>query len=94
MGISDNYPSSSQPYFLEQGGVAPSQLEDTSSLQSLVESFVRSHGEQITGVLHIEAKVDGERRAQLIEVNCRPGSAETYTMVKTVWGVDLALAVI
>lgn len=41
---------------------------------------------ELNGVLHFEAKYDPARgRAYIVEVNCRPGSAETDTMVKAVF---------
>lgn len=85
--ISDNF-APSPPYFAEVGGLCPSSLglEGQCALRDLLDSYVAACGTQLHGVLHFEAKYDGERRrACVIEVNCRPGSAETNTMLTTVY---------
>ncbi|KAK7197176.1 ATP-grasp domain containing protein [Novymonas esmeraldas] len=85
--VSDNF-APSPPYFAEVGGLCPSALdvEAQEALRDLLESYVRAQGTRLHGVLHFEAKYDpARRRAYVIEVNCRPGSAETYTMLHTVY---------
>ncbi|KPI83819.1 hypothetical protein ABL78_7141 [Leptomonas seymouri] len=85
--ISDNF-APSPPYFAEVGGRCPSTLdfEAQRALRDLLESYVVACGDQLHGVLHFEAKYDFTRRtAYVIEVNCRPGSAETNTMINTVY---------
>lgn len=86
--ISDNF-EVCPPYFVEQGGLCPSALPEhaKSALMELLHSFVRAHGAALHGVLHFEAKYDFAReRAYVVEVNCRLGSAETNTMISTVYG--------
>jgi len=96
-GISDNF-ATVPPWFSEMGGVAPSQLPSDAqdSLLELLNSYLaaaRRCGERCHGVLHFEAKFDPERNAAfVIEVNCRLGGAETQTMVRTAFGVDLGEA--
>lgn len=90
--VSDNFPIL-PPYFVEVGGLCPSELQPSQqeSCLQLLREFVAAYGDQITGVLHFEAKYDFDRKAAyVIEVNCRMGSAETYTMVKNAFNVDLA----
>jgi len=90
--ISDNF-ETAPPYFVEIGGLCPSELAPAhhDALQQLLKDYVASHGKQVNGVLHFEAKYDFERKAAyVIEVNCRMGSAETYTMVKNSYHVNLA----
>lgn len=90
--ISDNT-APTPPYFAELGGLCPSALAEApqAALRDLLQSFVDAHGPQLHGVLHFEAKYDEKRgRAYVIEVNCRLGSAETNTMVKTAYcGLEL-----
>lgn len=89
--ISDNF-EVLPPFFCERGGLTPSHLPEgpQEKLRNLLKSFVDSHGTDLTGVLHFEAKYDFDRQdAFVIEVNCRPGSAETHTMIETVYGVSL-----
>lgn len=90
--ISDNF-ETMPPYFVEVGGLCPSELAPAhhEALHQLLVDYVKTCGKEITGVLHFEAKYDFNRgRAYVIEVNCRMGSAETWTMVKNAYGVDLA----
>ncbi|KPA86189.1 hypothetical protein ABB37_00434 [Leptomonas pyrrhocoris] len=85
--ISDNF-APVPPYFAEVGGLCPSALEfeGQQALRDLLESYVAAFGDQLHGVLHFEAKYNiAQRRAYVIEVNCRPGSAETNTMINTVY---------
>jgi biotin carboxylase len=85
--ISDNF-APSPPYFAEVGGLCPSALgfDGQRALRDLLESYVAACGDQLHGVLHFEAKYDFARAtAYVIEVNCRPGSAETNTMLSTVY---------
>jgi biotin carboxylase len=113
--ISDNF-DPIPPYFQEQGGQTPSTLPlgAQQDLRRLLESYVRSHGSHVHGVLHFEAKYDSSRRSAteslnsealpnpdpyegksyVIEVNVRPGSAETHTMVHSVYGVTLGECVV
>lgn len=112
--ISDNF-DPIPPYFQEQGGRTPSTLHPSAQqdLKQLLESYLRSHGSQVHGVLHFEAKYDSSRRSAtdstteapkaeegfsgksyVIEVNVRPGSAETHTMVHSVYGVTLGECVV
>ncbi|EPY27894.1 biotin carboxylase [Strigomonas culicis] len=90
--ISDNFPTA-PPYFAETGGLCPSALPAAAqrSLRDLFLDYVRAQGACLHGVLHFEAKYDPQRkRAYLIEVNCRLGSAETNTMLKTAYnGLEL-----
>ncbi|KAG5466806.1 hypothetical protein LSCM1_00983 [Leishmania martiniquensis] len=95
--ISDNFPPSS-PYFAEAGGLCPSSLghRGQCALRDLLDSYVRTHGTRLNGVLHFEAKYNPTlQRAYVIEVNCRPGSAETNVMLQTVYrGLNLGEAVV
>ena len=89
--VSDNF-EVQPPYFAEQGGLLPSTLpaSQQADILELLHSFVVSHGTSLSGVLHFEAKYDFVRGAPyVIEVNCRPGSAETDVLVSTVYGVPL-----
>lgn len=90
--ISDNF-EVVPPYFVEMGGLCPSVLPDYAkeALLELLDAYVRAEGPQLHGVLHFEAKYDFSRQAAyVIEVNCRLGSAETNTMLKTVYnGLEL-----
>jgi biotin carboxylase len=90
--ISDNF-EVIPPYFVEMGGLCPSALPDYAkqSLLELLDAYVRAEGKQLHGVLHFEAKYDFSRQAAyVIEVNCRLGSAETNTMLKTAYnGLEL-----
>ena len=90
--ISDNF-EVLPPYFVEMGGVCPSVLPDDAktALLDLLQDYVRAEGAQLHGVLHFEAKYDFSRQAAfVIEVNCRLGSAETNTMLKTAYnGLEL-----
>ncbi|ORC92253.1 biotin carboxylase [Trypanosoma theileri] len=90
--ISDNF-ETCPPFFVEEGGLCPSVLpqREQEALRQLLEQFVSIHGECLHGVLHFEAKYDFNRRqAYVIEVNCRLGSAETNTMVRTCYrGLEL-----
>lgn len=90
--ISDNF-EVIPPYFVEMGGLCPSVLPDYAkkSLLELLEAYVRAEGKELHGVLHFEAKYDFSRQAAyVIEVNCRLGSAETNTMLKTAYnGLEL-----
>lgn len=86
--ISDNFPTA-PPYFAETGGLCPSALptEALQALRDLFFAYVRVQGTALHGVLHFEAKYDARRKtAYIIEVNCRLGSAETNTMLKTAYG--------
>ena len=93
--ISDNFPS---PYVqpVEVGGLAPSAL--TTSAQVALHQLLRDYVDRcpsLHGVLHFEAKYDYDRgHAYVIEVNCRMGSAETFTMVQSAFGVHLGEAVV
>ncbi|RNF26277.1 biotin carboxylase [Trypanosoma conorhini] len=83
--IDDNF-EVCPPYFVEVGGLCPTALppHEQSRLRDLLDTFVAFHGEDLHGVLHFEAKYDFERRqTYLIEVNCRLGSAETNSMLRT-----------
>ncbi|EKG07497.1 hypothetical protein TCSYLVIO_001372 [Trypanosoma cruzi] len=83
--ISDNF-EVRPPYFLEEGGLCPTALPmyEQRELMRLLDKFVVLHGKDLHGVLHFEAKYDFERRqAYVIEVNCRLGSAETNSMLRT-----------
>ncbi|GET92741.1 hypothetical protein, conserved [Leishmania tarentolae] len=95
--ISDNF-APSPPYFSEVGGLCPSPLMYRAQchLRDLLNLYVRAHGERLHGVIHFEAKYDPARqKAYVIEVNCRPGSAETNTMIQTVYrGLNLGEAVV
>ena len=94
--ISDNF-ETKPPYFQEQGGLTPSALgpQEQQALRDLLHDFVSSHGQGLHGVLHFEAKYDFDRqKAFVIEVNVRPGSAETHTMISTVYGVSLGEALV
>lgn len=90
--VSDNF-ATLPPYFVEIGGLCPTELPNAQheALQQLLRDYVACHGKDLSGVLHFEAKYDFERKgAYVIEVNCRMGSAETYTMVKNSYHVNLA----
>lgn len=95
--ISDNF-EPSPPYFAEVGGVCPSALGHCGqcALRELLDSYVSAHGAHLHGVIHFEAKYDPARqRAYVIEVNCRPGSAETSVMIQTVYrGLNLGEALV
>ncbi|KAG5492644.1 hypothetical protein JKF63_01223 [Porcisia hertigi] len=95
--ISDNC-SPTLPYLTEAGGLCPSLLgyDAQCALRDLLDTFVRAHGARLHGVIHFEAKYDPIRqRAYVIEVNCRPGSAETHMMLQTVYrGLNLGEAVV
>ncbi|CBZ30778.1 conserved hypothetical protein [Leishmania mexicana MHOM/GT/2001/U1103] len=95
--ISDNF-EPSLPYFAEVGGICPSLLgyRGQCALRELLDSYVSAHGVHLHGVIHFEAKYDPARqRAYVIEVNCRPGSAETNTMIQTVYrGLNLGEALV
>ncbi|CAC9544753.1 ATP-grasp domain containing protein [Leishmania donovani] len=95
--ISDNF-EPSLPYFAEVGGICPSQLghRGQCALRELLDLYVSAHGAHLHGVIHFEAKYDPARqRAYVIEVNCRPGSAETNVMVQTVYrGLNLGEALV
>lgn len=85
--ISDNF-APAPPFFAEVGGLCPSALglEGQRALRDLLESYVAACGTDLSGVLHFEAKYDPARRmAYVVEVNCRPGSAETNVMLNTVY---------
>ena len=85
--ISDNF-EVMPPYFVEMGGLCPSVLpeEAKQSLLDLLQAYVQAEGAQLHGVLHFEAKYDFSRQAAfVIEVNCRLGSAETNTMLKSAY---------
>jgi len=89
--ISDNFDVTA-PYFVERGGTCPSRLDDDAqaAISDLLASFLSAHGAMCHGVLHFEAKYDFDRKkAFVIEVNCRMGSAEVDTMMTTVYGVHL-----
>lgn len=91
VAISDNFPTQ-PPYFTEVGGCCPTRLgsEEQSDLLQLLSSFVSAHGSSCHGVLHFEAKYDFERKKSfVIEVNCRMGSAETFTMITNSYEVNL-----
>lgn len=90
--VSDNF-ATQPPYFAEVGGCTPSALPPRGheQLRKLLDDYAAAVGPELHGVLHFEAKYDEETDvATVIEVNCRMGSAETFTMVKTAFGVDLA----
>ena len=96
--VMDNF-EAEPPYFAEKGGMLPSELPDEAQLDliALLESFLRSHGDKVHGVLHFEAKYDPARtrcRSFVIECNCRLANAETYTMLRTVYGVEMGEAVV
>ncbi|AIO01838.1 hypothetical protein LPMP_342120 [Leishmania panamensis] len=95
--ISDNF-APSLPYFAEVGGLCPSSLgyRAQCAMRDLLDSYVRAHGARLHGVIHFEAKYDPARqRAYVIEVNCRPGSAETSAMLQTVYrGLNLGEALV
>jgi biotin carboxylase len=94
--ISDNF-EPRPPFFQEMGGLTPSALPPHAqhALTRLLHSFVRSHGNTLSGVLHFEAKYDFQRQdAFVIEVNCRMGSAETRDMIFAAYGIDLGEAFI
>ncbi|EPY34850.1 hypothetical protein AGDE_07786 [Angomonas deanei] len=83
--ISDNF-DTEPPYFVEKGGLCPSALplEAKKELTKLLHQYLSMHKEHLHGVLHFEAKYDFKRKkAFVIEVNCRMGSAETNTMIRT-----------
>ncbi|RNF06518.1 biotin carboxylase [Trypanosoma rangeli] len=83
--IDDNF-EVRPPYFVETGGLCPTALQphEQNELRKLLDRYVAFHGKDLHGVLHFEAKYDFERRqAYIIEVNCRHGSAETDTMIRT-----------
>lgn len=89
--ISDNF-DVEPPFFREKGGVTPSQLpaSQQTELHALLSKFVSSHEKDLNGVFHFEAKYDHQRgKPYVIEVNCRPGGAETGTMIQTVYGLCL-----
>ncbi|KAG5467345.1 hypothetical protein CUR178_00987 [Leishmania enriettii] len=95
--ISDNFDPSS-PYFAEAGGLCPSSLghHGQCALRDLLDSYVRAHGTTLNGVIHFEAKYDPAlQRAYVIEVNCRPASAETNVMLQKVYrGLNLGEALV
>ncbi|KAG5466261.1 hypothetical protein LSCM4_01406 [Leishmania orientalis] len=95
--ISDNF-APSPPYFAEAGGLCPSSLgyRGQCALRDLLDSYVRAHGTALNGVIHFEAKYDPTlQRAYVVEVNCRPGSAETNVMLQTVYrGLNLGEALV
>ncbi|KEG11284.1 biotin carboxylase [Trypanosoma grayi] len=83
--ISDNF-EVRPPFFVEEGGLCPSSLPsyEQQEVRQLFEQVIALYGEELHGVLHFEAKYDFQRRrAYVIEVNCRLGSAETNTMIRT-----------
>lgn len=89
--VSDNF-ETTPPFFVERGGLTPSALppHKQEAVLDLLRIFVRAQGPAIHGVLHFEAKYDHARgAAYVIEVNCRLGSAETNTMLSTVFGIEL-----
>ena len=89
--VSDNF-DVHPPYFVEVGGLCPSALDPNqqASILSLLDCYVSAYGNEVHGVLHFEAKYDFVRRAAfVIEVNCRMGSAETHTMLSTVYGANI-----
>ena len=89
--VSDNF-DVHPPYFVEVGGLSPSALktEEHAAVLSLLDDFVSAYGNEVHAVLHFEAKYDFDRKAAyVIEVNCRMGSAETHTMLSTVYGANL-----
>ena len=93
--ISDNFPSPFEEP-VEVGGLVPSALDANvqAALQQLLHDYV-DRCPSLHGVLHFEAKYDYNRgHAYVIEVNCRMGSMETYTMVSSAFGVDLGEAVV
>eukprot|EP00123_Amoebidium_parasiticum_P021913 comp7602_c0_seq1/m.3252 comp7602_c0_seq1/g.3252 ORF comp7602_c0_seq1/g.3252 comp7602_c0_seq1/m.3252 type:complete len:529 (-) comp7602_c0_seq1:12-1598(-) len=89
--INDNRPPT-PPYFMEQGGVCPSALPnfEQNALVCLLKDVVSMFGKQLTGCFHFEAMV-GPDGAVPIELNLRIGGAETFTMVKTAYGVNLGV---
>ena len=91
--ISDNF-APPPPWCIEVGGCTPSRLpaHAQAKLLHLFHDFVNAHGASLHGVLHFEAKFDFARdEAFVIENNCRPGSAETTTMIETCYGVNLSV---
>ena len=77
-----------EPYFLELGGHVPALLSEVQerALCDLTQSVLGVFGDGISGVIHFEAKVNGQE-AIPIELNLRLGGAETYMLVKLAYGV-------
>ncbi|KNH04383.1 Phosphoribosylamine--glycine ligase [Perkinsela sp. CCAP 1560/4] len=92
--ISDNFPSRTLPFFVESGGVAPSQLEEykITAIRQLVVDFTEKIGPSLNGILHFEAKYDtNTQRAAVIEVNVRLGAAETFYLNTQTTGINIAI---
>lgn len=89
--INKNNPVSST-YFVESGGQVPAVVDRKTSdeLKALLKCVVSEiGGPDLFGCFHFEAKmVNGT--AVPIELNLRIGGAETYTLVKAAWDIDLA----
>eukprot|EP00758_Cryptobia_borreli_P005282 Tbor_TRINITY_DN4816_c0_g1::TRINITY_DN4816_c0_g1_i1::g.1408::m.1408 len=89
--VSDNF-EMNFPYFCEVGGLCPTALkpEERQCVLDLLYKYVDYYKDKIHAVLHFEAKYDFERKAAfVIEVNCRMGSAEVFTMISNIFGVNL-----
>jgi biotin carboxylase len=88
MQVADNNPAI-EPYFLEVGGVYPSQLPETSiaAIRQLTSDVLKAFP-GVHGCFHFEAKVDGSV-AYPIELNLRTGGAECPASVAAVSGYYL-----
>jgi len=88
--VSDNRPAK-EPYFLELGGIYPSQLpaHAIEKLEQLTQDVVAAFP-GLHGAFHFEAKIDKQLlRVMPIELNARVGGAECPASVEAVSGYYL-----
>lgn len=90
--VSDNHPAppDSAAFCLEYGGNCPSILPNhiKQSFLDLLQAVVRLPDTPIGGFFHFESIYCEKRQTAVpVELNCRPGGAETNINIPTAWGL-------